>query len=420
MKKKLFTLCILSGLTSGYAQQKISTEEIKKHISYLASDKLKGRGTASAEETMAAQYIAAQFEKFKLTPLGNGLGTKADKMSLEPYFYEYTFKTPATPHDTIGNGEAKKSKDVVAFLDNKAASTIVIGAHYDHLGLGKDHNSLDANPEGKIHNGADDNASGTSGVIELAKYFATNNKTEKYNFLFICFSGEELGLIGSKKWCEKPTLPLENINYMINMDMIGRFNDSTQKIIIYGVGTSPTWVPLIDKISIGFSVKKDSSGIGPSDQTSFYLKNIPVLHFFTGQHSDYHKPSDDVEKINLEGERKVLELIVKLVEETETLPKLTFTATKNPDTKSTGFKVTMGVMPDYAFEGKGMRIDGVTDNKPAFKAGVKTGDVVVKLGDDEVDSVQTYMKALSKFKKGDTTTVKILRGKEEMTFNLTF
>ena len=408
MKKLLTTLCILTGLSFSYGQN-ISTKEIKKHISYLASDKLKGRGTATAEETLAADYIAKEFAAYKLQPKGN-----------RGYFFDYTFKTPANPHDTVGTGEIKKSKDVVAFLDNKAAATIVIGAHYDHLGMGKDHNSLDANPDGKIHNGADDNASGTSGVIELAKYFSSNNKTEKYNFLFICFSGEELGLIGSKKWCENPTIPLENINYMINMDMIGRFNDSTQKIIIYGVGTSPTWVPLIDKIATDISVKKDSSGIGPSDQTSFYLKNIPVLHFFTGQHSDYHKPSDDVEKINLEGEKKVLELIIKLVEETETLPKLTFTATKTPDTKNTGFKVTMGVMPDYVFEGKGMRIDGVTENKPAFKAGVKTGDVVIKLGDDDIDSVQTYMKALSKFKKGDATTVKVLRGKEELTLNLTF
>jgi hypothetical protein len=406
-KKSLYLFALISSFS--YAQESITTTEVKKHITYLASDELKGRGTASAEEDKAAQYIATQFAGCMLTPKGN-----------HGYFYNYTFKTPASPHDTIGTGEEKKSKDVVAFLNNHAQATIVIGAHYDHLGLGKDHNSLDANPEGKIHNGADDNASGTAGVIALARYFATNKKTEKYNFLFICFSGEELGLIGSKKWCENPTLALDSINYMINMDMIGRLNDSSNKIIIYGVGTSPTWVPLIDKMQSPFSIKKDSSGIGPSDQTSFYLKNIPVLHFFTGQHSDYHKPSDDVEKINFKGEVKVLDYIIKLVEETEAMPKLTFTKTKSPDTKSTGFKVTMGVMPDYVFEGKGMRIDGVTEGKPGFKAGIKQGDVVVKLGDDAVDSVQTYMKALSKFKKGDSTTVKVLRGKEELTLNITF
>ena len=391
-----------------YAQQ-IQITEIKKHITYLASDALKGRGTGSTEGTLAVNYISSKFAEYKLMPKGN-----------DGYFYTFTYKTTANPHDTIGAGEEKKANNVVAFLNNYGPATIVIGAHYDHLGLGYNHNSLDANPEGKIHNGADDNASGAAGVIELARYFTTNDITEKYNFLFICFSGEELGLLGSKKWCDKPTLPFDSINYMINMDMIGRLNDSTNKLIIYGVGTSPVFVTLIDKINNKFSIKKDSSGIGPSDQTSFYLKNIPVLHFFTGQHSDYHKPSDDVEKINFEGEKKVLDFIIDLITETETLPKLTFTATKNPDTKSTGFKVTMGVMPDYAFEGKGMRIDGVTDGKPAFKAGVKQGDIVIKLGDDVVDSVQTYMKALSKFKKGDTTKVKVLRDKKEIELTLTF
>ncbi|HXB41497.1 MAG TPA: M20/M25/M40 family metallo-hydrolase [Bacteroidia bacterium] len=407
LKKFLFPV-LLVFCTKNFAQT-ISVAEIKKNINFLAGDILKGRGTSSAEETVAAEYIAATFKSYNLTPKGNN-----------GFIYDFTFKTPAHPHDTIGTGEEKKSKDVVAFLNNNAKYTIVIGAHYDHLGLGHDHNSLDANPEGKIHNGADDNASGTAGVLELAKYFSTNNKKENYNFLFICFSGEELGLIGSKKWCEKPTLPLDSINYMINMDMIGRLNDSTNKIIIYGVGTSPIWVPLIDKMQSPLSIKKDSSGIGPSDQTSFYLKNLPVLHFFTGQHSDYHKPSDDANKINYEGEKKVLEYIVKLIEETDAMPKLTFLKTKTPDTKSGSFKVTMGVMPDYVFEGKGMRIDGVTEGKPASKAGIKQGDVVIKLGDDEVDSVQTYMKALSKFKKGDAAKVKVLRDKQELEMNITF
>jgi membrane-associated protease RseP (regulator of RpoE activity) len=236
----------------------------------------------------------------------------------------------------------------------------------------------------------------------------------------MCYSGEELGLIGSKKWCEAPSYPLEKISCMINMDMIGRLNDSTKKIIIYGVGTSPVWVPILDSIKSNFSIKKDSAGIGPSDQTSFYLKDIPVLHFFTGQHADYHKPSDDADKINYEGEAAILEYIVRTVNATPSNEKLKFLKTRNPDTGKSSFKVTMGVMPDYSFEGKGLKIDGVTDGKPAAAAGILKGDVVTKLGDMEIKDVQEYMKALSKYKKGDTVPVKVLREGKEVELKVTF
>lgn len=409
MIKHLVTACLLVGINLQLSAQGIKASAVKEHITYLASDKLEGRGTAAAGGAKAADYIAKQFKKYGLQPFNNN------------YLKSFTFKKNTNPHDTSTLGIKERTADnVVGFLDNKAPHTIVIGAHYDHLGLGHDHNSLDANPDGKIHNGADDNASGTAGVMELARYFSSNKKTEPYNFLFICFSGEELGLLGSKKWCDNPDIELGKINYMINMDMIGRLNDSTKKLIVYGVGTSPVFVPLIDSIASQFSIKKDSSGIGPSDQTSFYLKDIPVLHFFTGQHSDYHKPGDDADKINYQGEVDVLNYIASLVEKTFRYPKLTFSKTRNPDSGKTSFKVTMGVMPDYTFEGKGMRIDGVTDNKPAFKAGLQKGDVVIKLGDVEVGNVQDYMKALSKFKKGDSTKVQVMRGKEIVSSDITF
>ena len=404
----VLALVVTCVSNSTIVAQITSAKRIKKHISFLASDKLKGRGTSSPEEILAANYIADQFKKIGLKPFQSS------------YLKAFSYKAPTNPHDTIGSGASLQAYNVVGYLDNNAPQTIVIGAHYDHLGLGHDHNSLDANPEGKIHNGADDNASGTAGVIELANYFAGNNKIESSNFLFICFSGEELGLVGSKKYCENPDVDLKTINYMINMDMIGRLNDSTHKLLIYGVGTSPTWVPLIEKIKSPFSIKQDSSGIGPSDQTSFYLKDIPVLHFFTGQHSNYHKPSDDVELINSKGEAQVLDYIISLVENTLSLPRLTFTKTKMPDTGKVSFKVTLGVMPDYTFEGEGMRIDGVSDGKPAFKAGILKGDVVIQLGIHPTKNVQEYMKALSNFKKGDTTTVKIKRGNTVYEISVTF
>lgn len=437
--KRLLLLLLVITAFSGHSQTEV--KNLKKHISFLASDKLKGRGTSSAEEKAAAKYIAEYFKKLKLSPRGNSLIKKGGMP--DEYYFDFTFKKNTNPHDTSTAGIKERSgRNVVGFLDNGAEYTIVIGAHYDHLGLGNDHNSLDANPENKIHNGADDNASGTSGVLELARYYATNNEKEKYNFLFMTFSGEELGLLGSKKWCDNPTFPLEKINYMINMDMVGRLNDSTKKLLVYGVGTAPEFVELLDRANyrdsnkkfrtddtanvIGnnfdtyFSIKKDSAGIGPSDQTSFYLKDIPVLHFFTGQHSDYHKPSDDTDKINYEGEKQVLDFIIKVVKQTESLPKLKFLQTKTQETKSTKFKVTLGVMPDYAYEGKGMRIDGVTNGKPAGNAGIQKGDIVVKMGDVEVNDMQGYMEALSKFSMGDKAMVKVLRGKEEKEFEVEF
>lgn len=407
LKFKTALLFVLGSIAAN--SQDFNIKNIKAEVTYLASDALKGRGTSSPEELVAAEYIAKHFKELGLKPFGSS------------YLRPYTYKKNRNPHDTSTvNLKEQTANNVVGFLDNGARHTIVVGAHYDHLGLGHDHNSLDANPEGKIHNGADDNASGTAGVIELARHFSANKQKEPFNFLFICFSGEELGLIGSKKWCETPDIPLDQINYMVNMDMIGRLNDSTKKLVVYGVGTSPVFVPLIDSIASGFNIKEDSSGIGPSDQTSFYLKDIPVLHFFTGQHSDYHKPSDDANKVNYQGEADVLKFIASVIERTYHYPKLTFTKTRNPDMGKSSFKVTMGVMPDYTFEGEGMRIDGVTDNRPASKAGILSGDVIRKLGDMQVKNVEEYMKALSKFKKGDSTKVEVLRKGEVKILEVTF
>lgn len=408
---KTFTLTLLLASTFTYSQN-VNKASLKKHISYLADDKLRGRGTSSPEEKLAAEYIAKQFKSAGLTNF-NGSYLKEFKYKHNP--------NAQHAHDTATAAiQEKTANNVVGFLDNKAPYTIVIGAHYDHLGLGHDRNSLDANPTGKIHNGADDNASGTSGVIELANYFAKNKKTEPYNFLFICFSGEELGLLGSKKYVENPDVDLKSINYMVNMDMIGRLNDSTKKLLVYGVGTSPVWVSMIDSIKSNFKIIKDSSGVGPSDQTSFYLKDIPVLHYFSGQHSDYHKPTDDEDKINYAGEVEILNYVIATIEKTFNYPKLTFAKTRNPYTGKSAYKVTMGVMPDYTFEGEGMRLDGVSDGKAASKAGLKGGDVIIRLGTYPIKKVQDYMKALGNFKKGDSTEVEIVREGKTMIVQITF
>jgi hypothetical protein len=410
MKTKIIFILVL--FYHPIFSQSISVELLKKHIAVLSHDSLQGRGTGTAGESKAANYISKEFKLIGLKPMGEN----------NSYLKSFQFKQSSNPHGASDKDTLSKtlnSKNVVGFLDNNSAYTIIIGAHYDHLGLGEDHNSLDANPEGKIHNGADDNASGVAGVIELARYLSKNKG--KYNYLFACFSGEELGLIGSKKFVDNSDFDPSKINAMINMDMIGRLNDSTKKLMVYGVGTSPLLVNKVEKTNNYFKLVLDSSGVGPSDHTSFYLKDIPVLHFFTGQHSDYHKPSDDFEKINFAGEQKVLEYIIELIKAIELEPKLEFKKTRDSNNDNAPkFKVTLGIMPDYSFEGKGVKVDGVSDNKPAFNAGVKKGDIIIKLGGLDIIDMRTYMQGLADSKKGDTKELIVKRNGKNEVLKVTF
>lgn len=387
--------------------QTIDGDVIRKHIKVLASDSLEGRGAGSKGERMAAAYIQSQFESFKLQPKG------ADGKYLQPF----TFKSGV--HNT---GEELSASNVIGYLDNSAAHTIIIGAHYDHLGLGGGGNSLEANSEGMIHNGADDNASGVAGLLELARYFSFNGVKENNNFLFICFSAEELGLVGSKYFTENPSIDLNQVTYMINMDMVGRLDPDSRVLSVSGSGTSPVWEPTLAKLSsYKIVIKTDSSGTGPSDHTSFYLKNIPVLHFFTGSHRDYHKPSDDWDKINYAGEVDVLNVIVNLVKTLEPEPKLTFLTTKNKSMNTArSFKVTLGIMPSYTSSEEGLQVDGVTEGKPGFAAGLKTGDIIVQMGDMTIKDIQNYMEALSKFEAGQTVPVKVKREGKVVELKVTF
>jgi len=400
----LFFLSI--SLSYSAFSQKIEEKNIKAHIKVLADDAMQGRLTGSAGEKMAMEYIEKQFKKLNLTPKG------------ESSTFAQSFPFKGGMHGTDTEGIAH---NVVAYIDNQATNTIIIGAHFDHLGLGENGSSLDANPIGKIHNGADDNASGVAGVLELARYFSTNKVKEKSNFLFICFSGEELGLFGSKHFTEHPPLELSTVNYMINMDMIGRLNPTTKSISVSGSGTSPVWEPLLKSIGSKLSIKTDSAGVGPSDHTSFYLKDIPVLHFFTGSHSDYHKPSDDWDKINYAGEKEVLELIIAVIEKLDNEPKLAFLTTKNKSMDSSrSFKVTLGIMPSYTSDASGLLVDGVTEGRPAQRAGIETGDIIIEIGEFPIQDIQNYMDALSKFEKGQTVPVKVKRKNEVITVAVTF
>lgn len=528
-------------LASTVAAQKLKKDDrltlanLKKHVGYLADDKLEGRRAGSAGEKLAMEYISGQFAALGVAPKGTdgfyqafeinegkqiGPGTtfSINDVSLKPgtEFFPFIFsaqkkieaapamalqepdmpwfidlkeileENKANPHFDLAEFikiNSKKAYDkgatavilfnsstdddklsfnpkdradqleipviyihkeaagkylndktatlniklnveiiekkrnghnVVGYIDNKAPFTVVLGAHFDHLGYGEDGNSMMRTGEKLIHNGADDNASGTAALIELARILKAG-KSRSSNYLFIAFSGEELGLYGSKFYTENPTIDLSSVNYMINMDMIGRLNDSTRTLAVGGFGTSPQWASVINAHDrkLPFSIKIDSSGSGPSDHTSFYRKDIPVLFFFTGQHKDYHRPSDDADLINYEGQLSIVNYINAIISNVaKQNQRLAFTKTREQQVSMSPFRVTMGIMPDYTFSGVGVRVDGVTEGRPAAKAGLKAGDIIIQLGDNVVNSVETYMQALNKFSKGEKAKVKYKRGGE--------
>lgn len=307
----------------------------------------------------------------------------------------------------------RTGNNVAAYINNGAAYTVVLGAHYDHLGLGEDGSSLYAGKEHLVHHGADDNASGTAALLQMAGDLK-KQKGAKYNYLIVHFSGEELGLFGSKAFVKEDGIDSNHIAYMINMDMVGRLVDSTRALTLGGLGTSPAWSSAVDIVQRnGFKIVRDSSGIGPSDHTSFYNRGIPVLFFFTGTHRDYHKPTDEADKINYPGEVAVIRCIEEVVQSMNDMPKPRFTPTKQSALGRVRFKVTLGIMPDYSYDNGGVKVDGVSEGKPAAAAGIKAGDIITGLGKDKVQGMQSYMEALSRLKEGQKTTVIIQRdGKE--------
>ena len=254
-------------------------------------------------------------------------------------------------------------------------------------------------------------------MLDLASQLNFNNRNN--NYLLIAFSGEEMGLLGSNYFVKNPTIDLSSINYMINLDMVGRLKED-KSLAVYGVGTSPIFKQSINSNNESFNLIENESGVGPSDHTSFYINDIPVLHFFTGQHSDYHKPSDDSEKINFEGIKGISDYIYSIISDLNDNGKLSFKKTKNETEEVPSFKVSLGVMPDYMFNKGGMRIDAVTQDRPGYKAGLIKGDIVIKLGDHTVEDMMGYMKALSKFKPGDSTSIVVKRDQDTIKRKVAF
>lgn len=315
---------------------------------------------------------------------------------------------------------ARLAHNVAAWLDRGAAKTIVIGAHYDHLGYGGE-GSRYRGDERLIHNGADDNASGTAGLLALARYYAAKPEATQHNLLFLAFSAEEKGLLGSKYFVEASPVAPEDMLCMLNMDMIGRL-EPNQSLVVNGTGTSPLWQKAMAAIDCyDLSIQANPSGVGPSDHTSFYLKDVPVLAFFSGAHEDYHRPGDDAQKVNYDRMYDIIGYVGSLVQWLGDHSEMPFTKTQQEDHASRPrFSVTLGVMPDYAFGGEGMRIDAVTEGKPAANAGMQAGDVVIKMGQLPITGMQSYMRSLGQFKPGDETSVLIEREGKEMELTVTF
>lgn len=380
------------------------TNLIETDVVFLADDKLEGRQTGTEGELAASNYIVKRFKEIGLQPKGT-----------EGFLQPFSFKPKTDPHKevefTTNEDGTITGRNVLGYLDNGATNTVIIGAHYDHLGYGGE-GSLYRGDDKAIHNGADDNSSGVAVMLDLASKIAYDfNNFKNNNYLFMAFSGEEMGLLGSNYFVKNATVDTKTVNYMINMDMVGRLKaDST--LAIYGTGTSPIFKQVINAHNKGFKIVENESGVGPSDHTSFYLTDIPVLHFFTGQHEDYHKPSDDFDKLNYKGMTMISEYIFEIIKDLDDDEKLAFRTTKNESEETPRFKVGLGVVPDYLFDGEGMRIDGTREDTPAFAAGLQKGDIVTKLGDSAVTDMMSYMRALSVFNKGDETTITVIRGSE--------
>ena len=403
MKKLILpALLLISTLSLGQTTGR-NLLQAKVDVVYLSSDLLEGRASGSKGEQLAAEYISTRFEELGLSSVENS------------WYQMFPCGKSSNPHSTETNDD-KNCNNVLAMIDHKAKHTVVIGAHYDHLGYGEE-GSLDTDRT-QIHNGADDNASGIAALLYLAKEL----QSEKYNgnnYLFIAFSGEEMGLLGSSFFVNNPLIDLETINYMFNMDMVGRLN--TEKgLNIFGVGTSPIWKTTLKEVERSYSFITDDAGTGPSDHTSFYRKSIPVLHFFTGSHVDYHKSSDDAELINYNGILEVGDLMMDIIAALNDDGKLAFTATKEKESQKMSFKVSLGVIPDYVYDKGGMRVEGVLPNRPGSKAGMKDGDIIIKLGEIEVKDVYDYMAGLNAHKPGQKSTIVVKRGTEELTLNVEF
>jgi hypothetical protein len=402
------------------------------HSEFYRFTSLRDKARQARERGAAALVVvdAHTDELVKLTFDQSHASSDSIKVSRKPVSFALPSLKMTIETDVIK--VKSRTANVLGYLEGTDPQhkdeVLVIGAHFDHLGYGGEGSGSLVPHLHEIHNGADDNASGTAALLELAQKFASMSSRTR-TLLFIAFSGEELGTLGSQYYVNNPFFPLERTIAMINMDEVGRLNQNV--LTVYGTGTSPTWNALLTKYNttttLGdtFALKFVPDGFGPSDHAQFYGKNIPVLFFFTGTHNDYHKPSDDWDKINYEGEERIVRYIYTIADDIQrATPRPQFVRAE-PATPgmgagdSRGFTVTLGVIPDYAEGTEGMKIGGTRPNGPADKAGLKAGDIIIALAGKKVMNIYDYMGILGELKVGQVVEVEVLRDGKRMTFSAT-
>ncbi len=327
----------------------------------------------------------------------------------EIYIQIFTSRKPLTGYN------------VAAKINNNAPKTVVIGAHYDHLGFGGPISRHVGPPQ--IHPGADDNASGVAVLLEVARYIKTAD-LNKHNYVFVAFGAEEKGLVGSKAFVDDTICKLNNVIAMFNLDMVGRLDSVSRKLNVLGTGSSAKWDSLLNvSYNSGIDINRNPSGTGGSDQMSFYMKDIPVLFFITGIHKDYHAPTDVISKLNFSGMVDVTVLVANILHHLNNVSAMPFVEGEDKGSlvdRSYTRGVTLGIIPDHTFGGKGIRIDDVFSGRNADLAGIKPGDIVVQIDDFEVSDLTSYMKALVNFRAGMKAKVKVIRGNEELVLDVTF
>ena len=396
--------------TRGLAAQ-TAQERIRADVRYLADDAREGRGLGTAGLDSAAAYVAAQFRQIGLRPAGT-----------DGYFQPFRVDStaPALAHSGIGAVNVKNVVGLVPGRGSLARQVVVLGAHYDHLGLGG-MGSLDPDSTGVVHNGADDNASGTAALIEAARILAGRSAPEQRAIVFVAFTAEESGLLGSDYYVKNPVDPIDSTYAMINFDMVGRIKGDT--VITIGTGSASELPMLLDSVNAGASLtlRPQPDPWGGGDHSSFYAATIPVVHLFTDTHSDYHRTTDDWEKIDVEGIERISRYAADLAWAFVTRRDwLTFVNVPQPQQVASGGRgAYLGTIPDMSGSPGGVRLTGVRAGSPADSAGLRAGDVLIQLGEHEVKDLYDMTDALRAHAPGDVVTIVVMRDGQRLELTAT-